>query len=329
MFLNLPPHVDPKHPVLRQEYAIFTPPVGEMAAKLGDWIEQQQPGGYIYGPSRFGKSRGVKWHVREILHERFVAQLPLVIWVRPPDSQRSEAAFWKSWMLAANHRFAKGRHGAGEWRTAFKEFLISAALSAHSSLIVFIVDEAQDMTVHEWRWLLGLQNVLDWEGFRLSVFSVAAHQMGYQYELMGHADYAHVAARFMVAHWPFPGLSSEEELAFVLQGYDTDSEWPSASGVSYLAHFAPQAFARGERLAHSAPTLWRVLEAMLPANYRGPTMFPMQHIARSVEEVLRRLARNDNWNEVVSQRAWIDMLAMTHLDDHMRLVSVGMPAVRR
>ena len=60
VFLNLPAHVHPQHPVLRQEYGIFTPPIGEMADKLGDWIEQQQPGGYIYGPSRFGKSRGVK-----------------------------------------------------------------------------------------------------------------------------------------------------------------------------------------------------------------------------------------------------------------------------
>ena len=329
MRLNLPPHVDPKHPVLLQEYAVFTPPVAEMAAKLGDWIEQQQPGGYIHGPSRFGKSRGVKWHLRKILNERFAATLPLYIWVRPPDSHASEAGFWKSWMIAVNHRFAQTVRGASEWRTVFQEFLISAALSAGSTLIVLVVDEAQDMTVREWKWLLGLQNALDWEGFRLSVFSVASHQMGYQYELMGHADHAHVAARFMVAHWPFPGLCSQEELAFVLQGYDTDSEWPQASGVSYLAHFAPLAHARGERLADSAGVFWRVLEAMLPNHYRGAPMFPMQHVARTVEEILRRLARRDDWEEVVSRNSWLDVLALTHFDDHMRLISASMPATRR
>lgn len=274
MRLNLPPHVDAKHPVLLQEYAVFTPPVAEMAAKLGDWIEQQQPGGYIFGPSRFGKSRGVKWHLREILNERFAATLPLYIWVRPADSHASETGFWKSWLTAVNHRYQTGRRGATEWRTVFREFLISAALSAGATLVVLIVDEAQDMTVREWKWLLGLQNTLDWEGFRLSVFSIASHQMGYQYELMGHADHAHVAARFLVAHWPFPGLSSEAELAFVLQGYDTESEWPKGSGVSYLAHFAPAAFERGERLARSAAIFWRVHRGDAAGELSGPANVP-------------------------------------------------------
>ncbi len=328
MRLNLPPHVDAKHPVLLQEYAVFTPPVAEMAAKLGDWIEQQQPGGYIFGPSRFGKSRGVKWHLREILNERFAATLPLYIWVRPADSHASETGFWKSWLTAVNHRYQTGRRGATEWRTVFREFLISAALSAGATLIVLIVDEAQDMTVREWKWLLGLQNTLDWEGFRLSVFSIASHQMGYQYELMGHADHAHVAARFLVAHWPFPGLSSEAELAFVLQGYDTESEWPKGSGVSYLAHFAPAAFERGERLARSAAIFWRVLEAMLPENYRGLPTYPMQHVARTVEEILRRLARSDDWEGVLTKESWLEALALTHFDDHMRLICASMPPAR-
>ena len=37
-----------------------------MAQKIGDWIDQRQPGGYIHGPSRYGKSRGVKWHMKAV-----------------------------------------------------------------------------------------------------------------------------------------------------------------------------------------------------------------------------------------------------------------------
>lgn len=68
---NLPSHLDPRHPVLLQEYAVFTPPVHAMAQTIGDWIDQRQPGGYIHGPSRFGKSRGVKWHLKNVLEDRF------------------------------------------------------------------------------------------------------------------------------------------------------------------------------------------------------------------------------------------------------------------
>ena len=80
---NLPSHLDPHHPVLMQEYAVFTPPVHAMAQKIGDWIDQRQPGGYIHGPSRFGKSRGVKWHMKAVLEDRFGKRIPLHIWSRP------------------------------------------------------------------------------------------------------------------------------------------------------------------------------------------------------------------------------------------------------
>src|SRR4051794_1168204 len=80
---------------------------------------------------------------------------------------------------------------------------------------------------------------------------------GYTYELLGRADQAHVAARFMVAHWPFPGLCNPDEVEYVLMGYDDLSEWPEGSGTSFLAHFAPVAFAQGARLAPSRDTVWR------------------------------------------------------------------------
>jgi hypothetical protein len=31
---NLPAHLNPEHPVLKQEYAVFTPPLGAMGNKL-------------------------------------------------------------------------------------------------------------------------------------------------------------------------------------------------------------------------------------------------------------------------------------------------------
>lgn len=328
MIGKLPPHVDHRHPVVLQEYAVFTPPVAEMAEKLGDWIDQKQPGGYIYGPSRFGKSRGIKWHVRSILEERFGKNIPLHFWTRPPESHVSESEFWQALLIAAGHRYAKARATRADRRHMLQEFLISSAKISGGNYVVLLTDEAQAMTVREWNWLLGLHNALDWAGYRLSVFCVASHQMDYQYQLLARADYAHVAARFLVAHWRFPGLASEEELEFVLQGYDTVSEWPRESGTSYLAHFAPTAFARGERLASCASTLWRVLDALLPPNYAGEQSFPMLHVAGAVEKTLFKLAQGMDWDDATCESAWLEVLAETHFTDHMRLVSAGLPRAR-
>lgn len=320
---KLPAHIDPKHPVLMQEYAVFTPPVHAMAQTIGDWIDQRQPGGYIHGPSRFGKSRGVKWHLKNVLEDRFGKRIPLHIWSRPPDSHLNEKEFWVSLGLAAGFRYASSRATRGDRRRLLTEFLIASAVSCGSNFVTLLIDEAQAMTFREWNWLLGLQNAMDWEGYRLSVFSIASHQMDYTYELLGKSDHAHVAARFLVSHWPFPGIRSADEVEFVLKGYDEASEWPPHSGTSYLAHFIPDAYARGARLAPSADVLWRVLESLLPANYQGDAEFPMQHIAWAVEDILVNAARGDPWEAATSQANWIDALAQTQFTDHMRLISAS------
>ena len=59
------------------------------------------------------------------------------------------------------------------------EFLIATASACQSNFVALLVDEAQAMTFREWNWLLGLQNAMDWEGYRISVFSIASHQMDY------------------------------------------------------------------------------------------------------------------------------------------------------
>jgi hypothetical protein len=320
---DLPSHLNPKHPVLLQEYAVFTPPVHAMAQTIGDWIDQRQPGDYIYGPSRLGKSRGVKWHLKNVLEDRFGKRIPLHIWSRPPDSHLNEKEFWVSLGLAAGFRYASSRATRGDRRRLLTEFLISSAASCGSNFVALLIDEAQSMTFREWNWLLGLQNAMDWEGYRLSVFSIASHQMDYTYELLGKADHAHVAARFMVSHWPFPGIGSAAEIEFVLKGYDHASEWPPKSGSSYLAHFAPEAFAHGARLAPCADGLWRVLKSLLPAHYKGDAEFPMQHIAWAVEEILVNAARGDAWEVITSESGWINALAPTQFTDHMRLISAA------
>lgn len=325
----LPEHIDGRHPVLRQEYAVFTPAIDLMADVLGDWIDQKQPGGIIYGPSRFGKTKGMKWYLSELLSQRFGKAVPLHMWTRPPDSQNRESEFWRSLLIASGHRYALTKAHVGDRRRMLQELFVSTAKNCGNNFVVLLIDEAQTMTLREWTWLLGLQNALDWEGFRLSVFSVASHQLGYQYQLMARSDHAHVAARFMVSHWQFPGLSCQDEIEFVLQGYDDASEWPQGSGTSYLAYFAPDAFSRGDRLASNASKIWQVMNALLPEDYGGEPNFPMQHLARSVEKILMNLARGDDWEEVTSKEAWLAAFVETRFGDHMRLISAELPRKRR
>lgn len=95
------------------------------------------------------------------------------------------------------------------------------------------------------------------------------------------------------------------------------------SGISYLAHFAPAEFARGNRLARHAEALWAGFEAAWPegAGPRGRRFgveVPMQHLALAVEDALRQLAGGRDWADVTAPAHWRRMIARTGFGDHMR-----------
>lgn len=331
MRFNRPPHIEPDHPISTQEYAVYTPPISELIETIGDWVQCMESGGYVFGPSRFGKSRGVKWYVHAALEERFGRAVPLVVWIRRPDMQVSESEFWKDLLLSSNFHFAdptkKATNRAG-LRELFRDRMISLAKAANSNYVVLLIDEAQDVTLREWHWLLGLQNTLDHAGFRLSVFSVGTQQIGYQHDYLAKSGNIHIAARFFVLHSRFHGLRGLEEFQFVLEGYDRESEWPQGSGKSYLHYFAAKDFRNGRRLAHCAEAAWQAFEGLIPTDVRRifdsrklELEIPMKHVAQSVEDVLWRLADGQDWDEVTSYESWVDTVASRGFSGHMQAIT--------
>ncbi|WP_456184913.1 ATP-binding protein [Advenella kashmirensis] len=290
-----------------------------------------ESGGYIYGPSRYGKSRGLKWFVRVALEERFGFTIPLVTWIRRPDMHLSEADFWKDLLLASNFSLVdhlKKARNRGAMRDLFRNRMVSIAESAGSNYIVLLIDEAQEMTLREWQWLLGLQNVLDYDGFRLSVFSIGTQQIGYQHDYLAKSGNAHIAARFFVLHSRFHGLRHVDELSFVLEGYDQESEWPTGSGISYLNYFAPNHYRSNHRLSHCAATLWQALSDLLPSGAQQvfkkkstEMEIPMKYVALSVEEALWRLADGKEWDEVTNYQSWTEIISATGFTGHMQAIS--------
>lgn len=325
MTFLLPERIDPRHCLVTKQYAVFTPPMHEMIEQIGEWIDQQRPGGYIYGASRLGKSRCVQWYLAQALEERFNAVLPLVVWNRRPDSQTSEAGFWHQLLLASRFEFASPAKPLKKAESIHlcKQRFIAMANNAKRNYVVLLIDEAQDLSFREWKWLVGLQNELDYEGYLLSVFSIGSHQLSYRHEYMAITGNAHVAARFMAAHARFHGLRSTEEIAFVMNGYDVDSEWPPGSGVSFLDYFAPEDFAAGRRLVESAAHLWKALVELSPSTAGQHREFPMQHVAKTTEAILFQLANGDDWDEVTCYENWLRELAKTSVSDHMRIISMG------
>ncbi|MGC4080074.1 MAG: ATP-binding protein [Rubrivivax sp.] len=288
---------------------------------LGRWLDAKVTGAYVFGASRVGKTRAVTLFLKRLLEDRLGVSIPLHIWSRP-FMHNSAAEFYKSLLSAFNHASGGTRAGPNDRLVILREFLISSANECGTNGVVLIVDEAHGMTTQEWLWLLALQNAMDSEGYALSVFLIASHQMAYEFDLMSRTGNPHVAARFLVDQWRYPGVESREELEFILDGYDVQSKWPRNEGVSYLEYFAPKDYASGRLLAHSAGALWDTMVALLPPESKGNHSFPMKHVALAVEDALFQIAFGADWEVATSDESWVLALTKHRFADHMRAISL-------
>jgi hypothetical protein len=318
---QLPPHVPRNHPVVSQHYAVFTPPINEFVDHVANWIDRQVSG-YVWGFSRFGKTRAVTYFLQAMLRERFGHVVPLLIFTRVSYRRLvSPHQFWEALLRAGGRKYPDSRSSLGRRLQLVVDMLLSMAAKCSADFAVIVIDEAQAMKDDEWRLMVGLQNALEEQNVRLSVISVGSHQMGYVHDVLAVTGDAHCAARFLVRSARFPGLRNVEDLRFAMNGYDEDSEWPRGSGASYTASLAPDAFSDGFRISASAPMLFNALEELLPPSYAGIKEFPMEHVALAIEEALLRVAAGEDLDHVSSAEEWIRIVERTDFTEYMRLIS--------
>lgn len=320
--------IDPMHPIITQEYAIYTPPMEKMISEIGNWIDQKVSGGYIHGPSRYGKSRTIKWYLKNELELRFNSYVPMIVWIRK-ESLMSEGEFWNQLLYASNYELLdlnkpKKKVAA---RFLFEERIKTIANYAQGNYVVLVIDEAHEITLKEWKWLLGLQNTLDQAGIRLSIFSIASHNILFQPNYLARTGNPHITSRFFAADLRFNGIQRVEELYYILQSYEDYSEWPEGSQISYFQYFAKSHFHRGRRLSHHTELIWQAFEELFPHNLnirsRSKIKFeiPMQHIALTVEKALRTINDLENWSDITELEYWLNIITNTGFSRHIKMIT--------
>ncbi|WP_413456564.1 ATP-binding protein [Herbaspirillum huttiense] len=313
--------VPPQHPILSKQYAIFTPAIDQLAEVIGDWIEEQATGGYIWGPSRYGKSRAVQYFLSEILSERFGKKIPLVI-VNRTMAHNSAGAFFSDVLRAAGQKYWGSRQTPRKKEQMAINCFLALAKGGASNTAILLIDEAQTMTDKELIWLTGLQNEIENAGVMLTVIQIGSHQLDYVHSIQALTGNAHVSARFFVRSAQFHGISSIEQVEYVLIGYENDSEWPANSRTSFTEAFGM----RPGQLTSLSQILWETFVKFFPKEYiemQASIEIPMQHFARTVEAILKANAAGENWDELCSEKSLAEIIAKTALDRHLQLVTAA------
>ncbi|XYJ92302.1 AAA+ ATPase domain-containing protein (plasmid) [Cupriavidus necator] len=315
-----PSHVPRDHPIVTSDYSLYTVAIEEMVNTVAGWIDDQVDGATIYGPSRFGKSSGVNHWLQRLLSERCGGYVPMVVWSHTdPGGPYSVGGFYAELLQASSHSLARFVRGPLARHHMLLERWIELASQGGGRFLVLVIDEAQGMSQREWLWLVELHSQLERQRIRLCVISVASLQFFDEAITMALSGGAHVAARFMLATKAFDGIRSEQELAYVMGGYDSGSEWPPGSGLSFTAGLVPNAWDQGFRLAAFVATLMQAMTDCLPPRYAGPINFPMKTVTHACRHVLLQLASGADVEKATSPTSWRQVVEAS---GHRRLMAV-------
>lgn len=309
------------HPMLTQEYAIYSPPIAEFFDVICEWIDNKVPGGYVYGMSRLGKSWAIKYWMTLLIEEKYQGKVAFFHMHYSQHERPSELLFLSEILAALENAFPTTGNKLAMYKRAINH-MCTRAQNLRTNYILLMVDEAQYMHEQEYQWLCNIHNSLNKLGYRFTVISVGSHELTYQHEVFAMADSAYLIARFMVRNQMFHGIRSEAELKYVLNGYDEQSEWPLNSGTSFTHYFFPRAFKAGFRIEEISDAMWKIFVDLAPDNIQKHLNIPMEHIAKSVEYLFRVLSPGNPLHFSIEEDLIRKAIKQTAYQQHMYAISL-------
>lgn len=280
------------HPLLMQDYALYTKPIDEMYQKIEHWINCRVTGAYIYGLSRTGKTKAVKEWFPALLRENYANRIAVFRCIYERQIQPSQLGFTRALARGIHHRFSDSTKARDlEWRLA--NYFIVRGLKTTLRQVILFIDEAQYLREAEFHTLCNLQNIAENASVRLSIIAVGTHQIQQQRQTFILGNNIHLSARFLAHRARFRGIRSATELAHVLQGYDLLTDWPVGSNTPYTKYFFLQAYENGFRLEHFAQALWNIYVELAPVTSREKLEIPMEYVATPIEILCRSHASED------------------------------------
>lgn len=291
------------HPVESGDYLIGTPATYQMRETIKSWFDLRVPGGMVYGPPRFGKTRAIRYLSFQ-LNEFLGGQVPIVTFIAKDHSQIQEKTFYDELLAAVGYIFTK-TGSASVRRQRLVELLCGLCTEDKTRRLIVFIDEAQKLEPVHYNWLVDLYNDMDSARIQPMFILVGQQELATRRNTMVATKRFQVVGRFMNNTHQFRGLTCAEDLRACLHCYDENSEFPLGSGWSFSRFFFPAAFACGWRLANSASDLWSAfMEIRRVAKLPGKREVPMSFFAMTVERTLRHCSSLEALEPMLTPAIW-------------------------
>jgi hypothetical protein len=298
------------HPIETGDYLIGTPSTFEFFTIVRKWLDTSQPGGLVFGPPRYGKTRAIRYISRQ-LNSEFAGTLPILSFICYEHKKANENIFFEELLDGVGHFFSdKGKALAK--RKRLYQYLRSITDKHPYKRLLFFFDEAQNLQDQHYSWLVDLFNMLDAVKIKPLFVLVGQKELAYRHTAMLHAKRYQIIGRFMINSHKFRGLSSATDIEVCLNGYDKMTEYPIGSKWSFTRYYFPVAYLHGWRILSQANTIWEAfLNVKKEAKIPGYDELPMQFFSSAVEYIFKKYYNLKDIEPHLSMKMWKEAFKQT------------------
>jgi hypothetical protein len=291
----------------------FTPEIELACQEVANWVRCDNPGGYIHGLQRLGKSwcaRYIHQAVPMILGGSTIA----VLW-SADDLKQSRIEFLRDRLRQLkhpgfNHRFAT------TLSQRLNDHLVQLAGMSRATRILLIMDEAHKMSEAHYHQMVQITDALVVEGIRSFFLQVG------QQELKTHAatfvlkTATQLTGRFFPVSHEFLGISLAA-LKSLLVSMDGEA------GYSVVERFLPERAAKDWRLSSMAESMSAAIQSLAPPGIEKECIrLPMQYARSALSNLIYRLREPAGYSIEVDEALLADCLREVGFSDVIGLYAM-------
>ena len=199
------------------QYTIPTKSILDLQCKVEEWISMNDCGAIIYGESRVGKTRAIRY-ISTHLREKYSLQLPIYTF-NATDHVSTQKTFYASLLTAIGHEDPhKGT--AVQMRQRLVNRIIVNALDTKYRRAILFIDEAYLLSDKEYMWLIDIYNELNLQDILFTVFLFGTKELKCQKTQYIASGKKQIVLRFMVNEFEFTGITNQKDAAICLSSID-------------------------------------------------------------------------------------------------------------
>lgn len=246
------------------KYTVPTKSILNLQNKVEEWISLNDCGAIIYGESRVGKTRAIRY-ITNHLKEKYRSQLPVYTFCAT-DHAPTQKTFYFALLTALGHEVSfKGTEV--EMRQRIINRIIVNDLDTKYRRAVLFVDEAYLLSDKEYTWLIDIYNELNLNDILFTVFLFGTKELMDQKRGYIAAGKRQIVLRFMVNEFEFKGITNLNDAIICMVSIDKPFNFSEVSTSIVLSKmFFPQAYKDGYRMTDYAKDLWEAFEHVKKEN---------------------------------------------------------------